>query len=55
MIGNSLLVFGGYGGPGFSRRDFNDVYVSSRCFEPVRLEHYVLIGTPEMQPEKIHE
>eukprot|EP00904_Undaria_pinnatifida_P003126 jgi/Undpi1/12814/HiC_scaffold_7.g02481.m1 len=27
VIGNSLLVFGGYGGPGFSRRDFNDVYM----------------------------
>lgn len=27
VIGNSLVVFGGYGGPGFSRRDFNDVYV----------------------------
>lgn len=28
LIGNSLVVFGGYGGPGFSRRDFNDVHVS---------------------------
>ncbi|CAM9257232.1 unnamed protein product, partial [Sphacelaria rigidula] len=27
LIGNSLIVFGGYGGPGFSRRDFNDVHV----------------------------
>ncbi|CAN0415753.1 unnamed protein product, partial [Hapterophycus canaliculatus] len=27
LIGNSLIVFGGYGGPGFSRRDFNDVNV----------------------------
>lgn len=30
LIGNSLVVFGGYGGPGFSRRDFNDVYVSAK-------------------------
>lgn len=27
LVGNSLIIFGGYGGPGFSRRDFNDIYV----------------------------
>ncbi|CAM9498163.1 unnamed protein product, partial [Phaeothamnion confervicola] len=27
VVGNSLVVFGGYGGPGFSRRDFNDLHV----------------------------
>lgn len=25
-LGGSLLVFGGYGGPGYSRRDFNDLH-----------------------------
>eukprot|EP00953_Heterococcus_sp_UTEX-ZZ885_P008452 5072-Heterococcus_DN1.PRE.1 len=27
VINNALLVFGGYGGPGFSRRDYNDLHV----------------------------
>lgn len=25
LIGNSMYVFGGYGGAGFARKDFNDV------------------------------
>ena len=27
LVGNSLVVFGGYGGMGYARRDFNDVAV----------------------------
>ncbi|CAM9266952.1 unnamed protein product [Chrysoparadoxa australica] len=27
ILGHSLVVFGGYGGPGFSRRDYNDLHV----------------------------
>jgi dynein heavy chain len=26
LIGNQMYIFGGYGGAGFARRDFNDVY-----------------------------
>ena len=27
LIGNNMYVFGGYGGAGFARKDFNDVSV----------------------------
>lgn len=27
LIGSNMYVFGGYGGSGFARRDFNDVHV----------------------------
>lgn len=61
VIGNSLLVFGGYGGPGFSRRDFNDVYVSTGAMYSnlstwsTINTWYPTAGIPGIQPGHTHE
>lgn len=50
QIGNSLYVFGGYGGSGYGRRDFNDLWslnLASLCWE-----RHVTKGAPGGAPPR---